>query len=91
MLLRKYAQTFACKIVRYYQRGIVIILGNRDRRSNTFTTPGDQTDANLGSRETEFSAFISQKMYYKIPFVDLRLVNFPEKLIQNLFSPLKAT
>ena len=57
--------------------------GNRDRRSNTSTSPVDRTDANLGKRLTDFLRLIGRKIYYRIPlgfFTSLRLVNFPHKI-----------
>ena len=57
--------------------------GNRDRRSNTSTTPADRRDSNLGERVTDFLTSIVQKIYYRIPlglFTSLGLVNFPHKI-----------
>ena len=65
-----------------YDKTKFIISGGWDRKSNTSTTVADRTDVNLGSRQTEFSTLISQKLFYKILlkyFVDLGLVNLPEK------------
>ena len=71
----------------------VIIPGGRDKRSNTSTKATDRTDANLGSRQTKFNSLISQKLYYRIPlkyFVDLGLVNFPEKTDTKFIFTLES-
>ena len=47
----------------------VVLTGNRDRRPNNSATAGDRTDANLGSRITEFHNLLSQKSYYGIPLL----------------------
>ena len=65
-----------------------VIPGGRDRRSNPSQTPADGTDKNLGSRITNFHNLIGQKLYYSIPlkyFVDLDLVNFPEKSWHKIY------
>ena len=75
-----------------YNKTKVIIPGGQDRRSNT-TTGADRTDVNLGSRQTEFSSFISQKLHCRLPlkyFVDLGLVNFFEKTDTKLIFPLES-
>ena len=62
-----------------YEKTPVVIPNNADRRSNT---PADKTDANLGTRITDFNPIIKTKNYYKIPlkyFVDLGLLNFTKK------------
>ena len=63
---------------------------DRDRRSNTSTTPADRTDSNLGKRVTNFLTLIGQKIYYRIPlgfFTSLGLVNFSHKIdTQFLFT-----
>ena len=62
-----------------YEKTPVVIRINADRRSNT---PANKTDANLGTRITDFNPIIKTKNYYKIPlkhFVDLGLVNFTKK------------
>ena len=41
--------------------------GNRERGSNTSTTPADRTDANLNERVTDFLELIGRKIYYRIP------------------------
>ena len=47
-----------------YDRTKVIIPRGQDRRSNTSTTAADRTDANLGSRQTEFNlVHLSHKNY----------------------------
>ena len=64
-----------------YSKLPVIIPRNNDRSFNS-STPADRTDQNLSNRITSFNALISQKLHYRIPlkyFVDLGLVNFPEK------------
>ena len=76
-----------------YNKTKVIIPGGRDRRPNTSTTAADRTDANLGRRQTEFSSLISHKLYYRILlkyFVDLGLVNFPEKTNTKFIFTLKS-
>ena len=50
-----------------YEKKAVNLNGNRDRRSNTSTTPADRTDANLGERVTNFLGLIGRKIYYRIP------------------------
>ena len=65
-----------------YDKTKVILPGGRDRRWNTSNIPVERTDANLGSRITEFRALLPEKLYCRIPlkyFVDLDLVNFPVK------------
>ena len=76
-----------------YNKTKAIIPESRDRRSNTSTTAAGRTDVNLGSRQTEFSSFISQKLYYRIPlkyFVGLGLVNFSEKTDTKFIFTLKS-
>ena len=66
-----------------YEKKAVNLNGNRDRRSNTSTTPADRTDANLGERVTNFLGLIGRKIYYRIPpgfFTSLDLVNFPHQI-----------
>ena len=65
-----------------YSKLSVIIPRNNDRRSSNYATAADRTDQNLWNRITNFNGLISQKLYYRIPleyFVDLGLVDFPEK------------
>ena len=65
-----------------YEKKPVVIPNNTGRRSNTSATPADRTEANLGTRITDFNPIIKTKNYYRIPvkyFVYLRLVNFTEK------------
>ena len=76
-----------------YNKETVIIPGGRDRRSTTSQTPEDRTDKNLGSRITNFHDLIGQKLYYRISlkyFVDLGLVNFPEKTDTKFIFTLES-
>ena len=76
-----------------YNKTKVIIPGGPERRPNTSTTAADRTDANLGRRQTEFSSLISHKLYYRILlkyFVDLGLVNFPEKTNTKFIFTLES-
>ena len=76
-----------------YNKETIIIPGGRDRRSNTSQTPGDRTVKNLGGRITNFHDFIGQKLYHRIPskyFVDLSLVNFPEKTDTKFIFTLES-
>ena len=76
-----------------YDKEKVIIPGGRERRSSTSNTPGDRTDANLTSRIADFHGLIGQKLYCRIPlkyFVNLGLVNFPEKTDTKFIFLLKS-
>ena len=48
----------AIKETSLYEKTPVVIPNNADRRSNTSTTPADRTDANLGTRITDFHPII---------------------------------
>ena len=50
-----------------YEKKAVNLNVNRDRRSNTSTTPADRTDASFGERITDFLGLIGRKIYYRIP------------------------
>ena len=66
---------------------------DRDRRSNTSTTPADRTDSNLGERVTDFPILIGQKIYYRISngfFTSLGLVNFPHKIDTRFLFTLET-
>ena len=70
------------KEILLYEKTPVVIPNNADRRSNTSTTLGDRTDANLGTGITDFNPIIKTKNYYRTPlkyFVNLELVNFTKK------------
>ena len=73
-----------------HEKKTVVLNGNKDRRSNTSTTPTDRTNANLGERVTNFLVLIGRKTYYRIPlgfFTSLGLINFPHKIdTQFLFT-----
>ena len=45
------------KVTLLYDKTKVALTGNRDKRSNNSAAAGDRTDANLGSRITEFHDF----------------------------------
>ena len=65
-----------------YSKLPVIIPRNNNRRSFNSATAAYRTDQSLSNRITSFNGIISQKLYYRIPlkyFVDIGLVNFPEK------------
>ena len=71
----------------------VMLSGNWDRRLNNSTTAADRTDANLGSRTTEFHDLLGQILYYRIPlrfFTDLGLVNFSYKTDTKFLFTLKS-
>ena len=51
----------------FYEKTPVVIPNNADRRSNTSTTPADRTDANPGTRITDFNPIIKTRNYYRIP------------------------
>ena len=66
-----------------YEKKAVNLNDNRDRRSNTSTTPADRADANLGERVTDFLGLIGRKIYCRIPvgfFTSSGLVRFPQKI-----------
>ena len=66
---------------------------DRDRRSNTSTTPADRTDSNLGKRVTDFLTLIGQKIYYRIPlgfFTSLGPVNFLHKIDTRFLFTLET-
>ena len=76
-----------------YDKETVITPGCRDRRSSTSQTPGDRTDKNLGSTVTNFHDVIRQKLYCRMSlkyFVDLGLVNFPEKTDTKFIFTLES-
>ena len=50
-----------------YDKAKVVLTGNRDRTSNNSATAGDRTDANLGSRITEFHDLLSKKRLLQNP------------------------
>ena len=71
----------------------VIIPRNNDRRSFNSATAADRIDQNLSNRITSFNGLISQKLYYRIPlkyFVDIGLVNFPEKTNTKFIFTLES-
>ena len=61
-----------------YGKAKVVLTGNRDRRSNNSATAGDRTDANLGSRITEFHDLSSKKNYYRTPLKNFYKSQFGE-------------
>ena len=76
-----------------YSREKVVITNGNDRRSSTSTTEANRTDLNLNYRLNSFNSLISKKLYYRIPlkyFVDLGLVNFPEKTDTKFIFILKS-
>ena len=80
------------KEILLYEKIIIVIPNNTDRRSNTSTTLGDRTDANLGTGITDFNPIIKTKNYYRTPlkyFVKLELVNFTKKTDTKFIFTLK--
>ena len=61
-----------------YDKTKVVLNGNRERRSNNSATAGDRTDANLGSRITEFHDLSSKKNYYRTPLKNFYKSQFGE-------------
>ena len=87
------------QVSRWYKRNItlwkkaVVLNNDRDRRSNTSTTPADRTDSNLGKRVTDFLTLIGQKIYYRIPlgfFTSLGPVNFLHKIDTRFLFTLET-
>ena len=76
-----------------YSRQEVVIPNGDDRRSNTSTTEADRTDLKMNYRLNNFNSLISKKLCYRIPlkyFVDLGLVNFPEKTNTKFIFTLES-
>ena len=66
-----------------YNKKLIIIPGNEDRRSHTNIDITMRTDDNLEDREDKFENQVDSKYIYRIPLkylCDLGKINFPNKI-----------